>query len=213
MTNTIFDLIDRGSFSSLWYWLALATGWSLVTWWGIGVPFDMVARARRAAARHPAAALPEDAQKDAQSQPHEAASQGAAPEIPSEAARELVALTRVLVARKMRLWAHAGVAVTALAFALLGLLAMLGFFYGIEFAQAFLLFAAPLGLAALMAARVARDLAPRLADPQAAVAPLSAEIVTALVRLRRNQRMLGFAAITLIGLWGMVHNLRMAFGL
>ncbi len=51
----IFDLIDMRSFSNLWYWIALAVTWSSTSHWVLGVPFDMVLRARRKggeAARH-----------------------------------------------------------------------------------------------------------------------------------------------------------------
>lgn len=35
------------SFSSLWYWIALAVLWSSVSHWVMGVPFDLITRARR----------------------------------------------------------------------------------------------------------------------------------------------------------------------
>jgi len=43
----IFELIDMRSFSNLWYWIMLAVVWSMTSHWVIGVPFDMVTRARR----------------------------------------------------------------------------------------------------------------------------------------------------------------------
>ena len=46
-TQLIFDLIDLRSFSNLWYWIALAVTWSTASHWILGVPFDMVLRARR----------------------------------------------------------------------------------------------------------------------------------------------------------------------
>lgn len=45
--QTILDLIDLRSFSNLWYWIALAVVWSTASHWVLGVPFDMVLRARR----------------------------------------------------------------------------------------------------------------------------------------------------------------------
>ncbi len=45
--RTIFDLIDLRSFSNLWYWIALAVLWSSTSHWVLGVPFDMVTRARK----------------------------------------------------------------------------------------------------------------------------------------------------------------------
>lgn len=43
----IFVLIDMRSFSNLWYWIGLAVLWSSVSHWVMGVPYDMITRARR----------------------------------------------------------------------------------------------------------------------------------------------------------------------
>ncbi len=45
--SSIFELIDMRSFSNLWFWIALAVLWSSASHWVLGVPFDMVQRARR----------------------------------------------------------------------------------------------------------------------------------------------------------------------
>ncbi|MEL7801867.1 component of SufBCD complex [Sulfitobacter pontiacus] len=45
--QTIFEVIDMRSFSNLWYWIAVAVIWSSASHWVLGVPFDMVLRARR----------------------------------------------------------------------------------------------------------------------------------------------------------------------
>lgn len=45
--ETIFELIDLRSFSNLWYWIALAVMWSSASHYVIGVPFDLVVRAKR----------------------------------------------------------------------------------------------------------------------------------------------------------------------
>lgn len=45
--TTVFDLIDLRSFSNLWYWIALAVLWSTASHWVLGVPFDMVTRAKK----------------------------------------------------------------------------------------------------------------------------------------------------------------------
>lgn len=45
--QTLFELIDMRSFSNLWYWIVLACVWSMASHWVLGVPFDMVLRARR----------------------------------------------------------------------------------------------------------------------------------------------------------------------
>lgn len=47
LTDTIFEVIDMRSFSNLWYWIALAVVWSSASHFVMGVPFDMLQRARR----------------------------------------------------------------------------------------------------------------------------------------------------------------------
>jgi hypothetical protein len=43
----LVEVIDLRSFSNLWYWIALGVIWSSASHWVLGVPNDMVARARR----------------------------------------------------------------------------------------------------------------------------------------------------------------------
>lgn len=45
--QTVFELIDLRSFSNLWYWIALAVVWSTSSHWVIGIPNDLIQRARR----------------------------------------------------------------------------------------------------------------------------------------------------------------------
>ena len=45
--ENVFELIDMRSFSNLWYWIALAVVWSTASHWVLGVPFDLITRARR----------------------------------------------------------------------------------------------------------------------------------------------------------------------
>ncbi|UAB90237.1 component of SufBCD complex [Ruegeria sp. SCSIO 43209] len=45
--SSIFELIDMRSFSNLWYWIGLAVLWSSASHWTMGVPYDLVMRARR----------------------------------------------------------------------------------------------------------------------------------------------------------------------
>ncbi len=45
--QVIFELIDMRSFSNLWYWIMLAVMWSSASHWVLGVPFDVISRARR----------------------------------------------------------------------------------------------------------------------------------------------------------------------
>ncbi|WP_380052365.1 component of SufBCD complex [Falsihalocynthiibacter sp. SS001] len=45
--ENIFELIDMRSFSNLWYWIGLAVLWSSASHWVLGVPVDLIHRARR----------------------------------------------------------------------------------------------------------------------------------------------------------------------
>lgn len=45
--RTVFEVIDMRSFSNLWYWIALAVLWSTTSHWVLGVPYDLIQRARR----------------------------------------------------------------------------------------------------------------------------------------------------------------------
>ena len=47
LIDIITGLIDFRTFSNIWYWLAVMVTWAVVSHWVIGVPFDMVVRARR----------------------------------------------------------------------------------------------------------------------------------------------------------------------
>ncbi len=46
-SKAILHVIDLGSFSSLWYWIGVAVVWSTVSHWVLGVPYDMIQRAKK----------------------------------------------------------------------------------------------------------------------------------------------------------------------
>ncbi|MGZ9809971.1 component of SufBCD complex [Pseudoroseicyclus sp. H15] len=46
-TDLLLQTIDFRSFSSLWYWIVLAVVWSSASHFVMGVPWDLVMRARR----------------------------------------------------------------------------------------------------------------------------------------------------------------------
>jgi hypothetical protein len=46
-TQTLFEVIDMRSFSNLWFWIGLAVVWSSVSHWILGVPNDVIQRARK----------------------------------------------------------------------------------------------------------------------------------------------------------------------
>ena len=45
--DALFQVISLHTFSSVWYWLAMAVTWSMISHWILGVPFDMIFRAKR----------------------------------------------------------------------------------------------------------------------------------------------------------------------
>lgn len=45
--QALLEVIDMRSFSNLWYWIALAVLWSQASRWLMGVPYEMLQRARR----------------------------------------------------------------------------------------------------------------------------------------------------------------------
>lgn len=45
--DSVLSLIDLRSFSNMWYWIVLATLWSSLSYFVLGVPLDMVRRGRR----------------------------------------------------------------------------------------------------------------------------------------------------------------------
>lgn len=46
-TKTLLDVIDARSFSNLWFWTVLAVVWSTASHWVLGVPYDVLLRAKR----------------------------------------------------------------------------------------------------------------------------------------------------------------------
>ncbi len=125
---TILELIDLRSFSTLWYWIALAAIWARKVQTVLGVPYDMVARAARQE---------------------------------GEAMEDLHDMVRIQVGRLLHAVRASGVWLVAVVAALLSALAVLGFGYGIEFAQAVFLIALPLAATGLVSIRTATAISAR----------------------------------------------------
>ncbi len=173
VTQTILELIDMRSFSNLWYWIALAVTWSSTAHWVLGVPYDMVLRARR---------------------------QGGV------AADDMVTMVRLNVGRLLYIGREGGLFLAMIAGFVLGSLAVLGFVYWVEFAQAVFLIALPLALVGLMSLWTARRLEAMI---QAGTA--DAEILAQrLTRHRFFVQLVGMLAITATALWGMLQNLNLS---
>lgn len=46
-SQALLDTIDMRSFSNVWYWIVIVVLWSTLSHWVLGVPFDLIMRARR----------------------------------------------------------------------------------------------------------------------------------------------------------------------
>ena len=163
---TVFEVVDMRSFSNLWYWIALAVVWSTASHWVLGVPFDMVSRARR---------------------------QG------GQAEADLQELVRINCDRMLYIVRVAGLWLTVFVFFFFTGLVVLGFGYGVEFAQATFLLLAPLAFVWAMGLRAARQIRREGLRGEA--------LRRRLRRLRFWTQVVGMVAIFVTSLWGMYQNM------
>jgi glucan phosphoethanolaminetransferase (alkaline phosphatase superfamily) len=167
--QTILEVIDLRSFSNLWFWIALAVLWSSASHFILGVPYDMVLRARRHG---------------------------------GEAEADLHDMVRINTNRILHISSTAGIWIVAFGTFVLTILAVLGIYYGVEFAQAVLCLFLPLMVIAGMSVRAARRIA--------AEKPASETLFRRLTVLRFTIQTLGIVSILITSMWGMWVNLRVA---
>lgn len=166
LTQTIFEVIDMRSFSNLWYWIALAVVWSTTSHWVLGVPFDMVGRARK----HGDTAM-----------------------------SDLEDMVRINVGRMLYITRVSGLIVLGFVAFILTSLAILAFWYDVEFAQAVFLILFPLSLVAALSVSTAR-----LIEMQN---PLGEDLCKRLTRHRVYTQVIGMASIFVTTMFGMYQNL------
>ncbi|MEM7318258.1 MAG: component of SufBCD complex [Pseudomonadota bacterium] len=164
--TSIFELIDMRSFSNLWFWIALAVVWSSASHWVLGVPYDMVVRAKR---------------------------------IGGDAQQDLHDITRVNVNRLLYIADVSGIWLLAIISFTLTVLAMLGFYYSIEFAQALFLLGFPMSLVGLVNLKTARNIRAGQNEGDALARQLG--------RCRVITQVIGMISIFITALWGMYQNL------
>lgn len=164
--QTVFEVIDMRSFSNLWFWMAVAVVWSTASHYGLGVPYDMVLRARRNG---------------------------------GEASADLETMVEINVRRLMHIQTMAGLWLVGFGAFLLTALALMGFVYDQEFAQAVLLIVAPMTLVAMLTLATARRIAAGRVD--------RANLVRTLTRHRFAVQGIGVVAIMITTMWGMWQNL------
>jgi hypothetical protein len=165
--QTVFEMIDMRSFSNLWFWISLAVMWSTASHWVLGVPFDMVLRAKRV---------------------------GGQTEI------DLEDLVRINTNRLLHVGRVSGLWLLGIACFVLTGLAVLGFAYGLEFAQAVFMLMFPMSLVGLMSLSTAA----RIQEEEASGDLLRKR----LTRHRLYVQILGMLSIFVTSLWGMFQNMQ-----
>ncbi|MCM2562234.1 component of SufBCD complex [Lutimaribacter sp. EGI FJ00015] len=159
------------SFSSVWYWIALAVLWSTASHWVLGIPFDMVSRA---------------------------ASRG------GQAQTDLEDMTRVMTNRLLSISRISGLWLLGLACFFLTSLALIGFLYEVQMAQAVFLMVFPMSLVGLLSLNTARRIQNRQASGE--------ELRKVLWRHRVMVQVVGMIAIFVTAMWGMYQNLKAGMG-
>lgn len=153
------------SFSNLWYWIVLAVVWSSASHWAMGVPYDLLVRARRAG---------------------------------GQAEQDLLDIVRINRNRLLYITEVSGLAILGFSCFFFSGLAMLGFYYSVEFAQAVFLLLFPVCFVMLINISTARKL--RQGDT-------SLDIVgKSLIRCRIYTQIIGMISILITSLWGMYQN-------
>lgn len=153
------------SFSNMWFWIALAVVWSLASHWVLGVPYDMILRARHG----------------------------------GQAEADLGDIVRINVNRLLHIVREAGAVLLGLGCFLASGLAVLGFVYRVEFAQALFLLGFPFFFVGWLSLSTARRIASGRLEGEA--------LRRRLLRHRLYTQIIGAAAIFVTALWGMYQNL------
>lgn len=167
--QNVFELIDTRSFSNIWYWIALAVLWSSLSHFVLGVPFDMVARARR---------------------------------MGGQAMEDLETLVRININRRLYVATISGMWMVATVTGGLTMLALLGFWYGLQLGQALFLLAGPAALVSAMGLMAGRRIVRQRLAGEA--------LCQALGRHRLHVQLVGIVSIFVTALWGMWQNMNVS---
>lgn len=172
--------LDTRAFSSLWYWVLLSVAWTWVGRGALGVPPDLVAQVRR-----------------------QAAGKGAADGPSPESVLLLDWLS--LAAPRWRVVPRDGMALLAVACFVLSGLAMLGFGYGVETAQALFLLVGPLAALGALRIRLAAQMRAILGRAERGTLGIDEAAALAAHGMTRHQRQamaLSVAAVAAAAVWG-----------
>nr|WP_154336529.1 hypothetical protein [Paracoccus sp. S-4012] len=177
--------LDTRSFPSLWYWLALCAVWAITTRSVLGVPVEVVIRARQTAGE---AERPEGL---------------------------LLLDWLSLTLPRWRIGRGEGAVLVGVTAFVLVALGVLGFGYGLETAQALVLLFTPLGLLLLMRLRLAHRLAAVMGAAESGGLPAAeaaAQAARLMTRHRRIVAALSIMAVAIAAAWGTLWNLMHPYG-
>ncbi|WP_347139299.1 hypothetical protein [Paracoccus sp. SSK6] len=185
--DSLIGFLDSRSFGTIWYWLVVIGTWSLTGRSVIGVPVEIVSRARSAVQ----------------------AGEGESP-----AVLHLLDWLSLMLPR-WRLGAQEGVILLALTGFGLTSLAIMGIGYALELALAGFLLLLPLAILFWMRVVLARRLMPLLEAAEQGARPIpdtAAEAVRRMVIHRRLVTILSMAAVAITALWGALWSVVHPYG-
>ena len=181
--DNLLGLLGSRSFSSIWFWLLLLGMWSVTGRTVLGVPTEVLTRARR------------------------------------DPATEDAAITLLdwlsLILPRWQLSPREGAAFLGVTTFLLTSLAILGFGFGLEMAQALVLLLVPFWVLFWMRLRLARRLTPLVAAAQEGRAPVSQaarDAMRAMVWHKRGVTVLSMLSVAVVALWGALWTLMHPLG-
>lgn len=164
-----FEVIDMRSFSNLWYWIALAVLWSSTSYWVLGVPYDMIQRARREG---------------------------------GQAQVDLEDLVRINTGRLLALIEQGALVIVGIGCFWLTVLAMMAFYYNVEFAQAVFLLLFPMTFVVLLSIRVSHRIR--------AGEDVGDALYRRLIVHRRWTQVIGMVSIFVTAMYGTWQNLNIS---
>ncbi|MTD99612.1 hypothetical protein GIY56_04855 [Paracoccus sp. YIM 132242] len=185
--DSLIGFLDSRSFGTVWYWLVVIGAWSLTGRHVIGVPAEIVGRARDAIQ----------------------AGEGDCP-----AMLHLLDWLSLVLPR-WRLGAREGVAFLGLTGFVLTSLAIMGIGYALELALAAFLLLLPFAVLFWMRVALARRLMPLLEAAEQGARPVpeaAAEAVRRMVIHRRLVTILSMAAVAVTALWGALWSVVHPYG-
>lgn len=185
IAQALLALLDSRSFSTIWYWLILAIGWSMAGRHVLGVPPDVVHRVLR---------------KKEEGQ--------------DQAAFALLDWLSLMLPR-WRIAPMDGAIVLGISCFVLVVLLMLGFVYGLEMAQALFLLLGPLAFVALLQFRLAVRLGRLLdgaRSNQLAVYDAAQQAARQMRRLRLAISAMSIVVVAIAAYWGALWLLAHPYG-